>query len=207
MPARWTWRLGLCVCGGVLSAGCKERPTPPPPVAVTAGDSVSLGEACRDPKLKWASTKPRKHTTIEGARLRLEAEKGNHLIKKEAFDTGRVIALLIVDSGSVDFEGVTVTGLDSICIFVKGKYPEGNDPGMLRSTFVRRRTGFPLEEVGTDVRVGTPHEQSEVDWVVNYTPMQRAGMLPFPPLASQDRIRKQTQGACGGGCCAPKKPF
>jgi hypothetical protein len=207
MHVRRVWKLGLCLAAGMATTGCKEeRPTPAPPVVVRDGDSLSLGEACRDGRLKFDRRHARTHETVEGARLRLEPEKGNHITKKEDFDSGRVIALLVVESGSVDFEGVTVTGPDSICLFVKGKYPTGNSLSMLASTFIRRRTGLPLQVVGTHVRVGKPHKDPDADWIVNYDAADAAGMLPFPP-SNQDRIRMLTQGGCGGGCCSPKKPF
>lgn len=203
MRARTARKLGVCGCWLIGSVGCAPvRATPAPPAPVTAGDSVSLGAACRDPRLKWANRKARRHETIEGARLKLVPEKGNHQTTPQDMETGRVLALLVVESGPVDFAGATVTGPDSICVFLKGAYP-----GNLRSTFVRRKTGFPLEEVGTYVRVGTPHEEAEVDWIVDYDePKKGAGMLPFPPTIPP-QIRKQMQSACPGACCAAKKEF
>lgn len=207
MRALTVWKLGVCVCGGVALAGCEVRATPAPPGPVTAGDSVSLGAACRDPRLKWANRKARSHETIEGARLKLVPEKGNHKTMSQDMEIGRVLALLVVESGPVEFAGGTVTGPDSICIFLKGAYPYGESAGNLRSTFIRRKSGSPLEEVGTYVRVGTPHEEAEVDWIVDYDePRKGAGMLPFPP-ASPPQVRKQLQTACPGACCAAKKEF
>lgn len=210
MHPRSAWKLSLCLCGAAGLAGCEEaRPTPAPPVVVRDGDSLSLREACQDPRLRFQTRNAPVHETVEGARLRLEPEKGNHLTKREDFDSGRVIGLLVVESGPVPFARGTVNGPDSICLFLKGRFPTGNDSGRLISTFVRRKSGTPLEEVGTYVRLGKGHMAPDADWIVNYDSHldRAAGMLPFALLPAQDRIRKLSQGGCGGGCCSPKKQF
>jgi hypothetical protein len=205
MRTRLVWKLGPCLVSVVVASGCAQpRPTPAPPKPTN--DPAALGVACNDPALRWADRKARGHETVEGARLKLVPEKGNHRVKQEDIETtGRVLALLVVEAGSVDFGGTAVTAGDSVCLFLKGPYPRDRSPGNVRSTFIRKRDPVVLEEVGTRIRLGTPHKNAEVDWIADYDSPDAAGMLPFPPSAAPPKIRKETQTACPGGCCAAKK--
>jgi hypothetical protein len=207
MRARGVGELGLCLLSVATASGCAQpRATPAPPNPTD--NPAALGAACNDPALRWAGdTKARRHETVEGARLKLVPEKGNHRVKPEDIETdGRVLALLVVEAGSVDFGGMAVTAGDSLCLFLKGPYPNGTSPGNVRSTFIRKRDPVVLEEVGTRIRLGTPHKNAEVDWIADYDSPDAAGMLPFPPSAAPPKIRKETQTACPGGCCTAKKP-
>lgn len=208
MRARTAWALVMCGWSSVAAMGCvPTRPTPAPPKPVTPDDPIALREACQDPRLRWAGdTKARYHETIENASLKLVPEKGNNKTKAEDIEKeGRVLALLVVQSGELRFaQGTAGTG-DSVCIFLQGDYPEGDLPGNVRSKFIRKRDGVELEDVGTYVRIGTPHKEAEVAWIRDYDSdhPKGAGMLPFLP---PERVRKFTQTACPGGCCSQKKP-
>lgn len=205
MRARTVWTWVMCGWASVAATACAPaRPTPAPPGPVT--EDQGLKEACQDLRLKWAETKARFHQTIEGADLKLLPEKGNHRTKPEDIENeGRVLALLVVQSGRLRFANGTAATGDSVCIFLKGPYPKGDSPGNVRSTFVLRRDGLALEEVGTYVRTGAPHKEAEAAWIRDYDSdhPKGAGMLPFLP---PERIRKYTQMACPGGCCSQKKP-
>jgi hypothetical protein len=209
MRARTVWGVGLCLLSTAALSGCaRPRATPAPPKPTD--NPAALGAACNDPALGWArDRKARWHETIEGARVKLVPEKGNHRVKPEDIETeGRVLALLVVEAGSVEFGRTQVAAGDSVCLFLKGPYPTGTSPGNVRSTFIRKRGGGVLEEVGTRVRLGTPHHDAEVDWIADYDSPDAGGMLPFPPPTAQagTKIRKQSQTACPGGCCTAKKP-
>ena len=136
MRARTVWTWVMCGWTSVGATGCAPaRPTPAPPGPVTPEDQTSLREACQDRRLRWAETKARLHQTIEGADLKLLPEKSNHKTKPEDIENeGRVLALLVVQSGELMFANGTAGTGDSVCIFLKGEYPNGDSPGNVRST-------------------------------------------------------------------------
>jgi hypothetical protein len=200
MRARTVGELVLCMGGLVFAAAC-PRPTEEP------GPFPSTPEAACKATVSWAASKARWHETIDGDSLKLIPYKHNHRVKQESIEKeGRVLALLVVKTGSVPFGRDSAVAGDSVCIYFKGPYPSGESPGNVQATFVRKRDARSLETVPTRIRIGTPHQEPEVDWIADYDSPKAGGMLPFPPAAAQTKIRKETQTACPGGCCTAKKP-
>jgi hypothetical protein len=201
MRARIVWELGLCLSGLVVTAACPQ-PTDEP------GPFPSTPEAACEATVAWAANKGRWHETVDGDSLKLIPYKHNHRIKRESIEhEGRVLALLVVKTGSVQFGRDEAVAGDSLCIYFRGPYPSGESPGNVQATFVRKRDARSLETVPTRIRIGTPHQEPEVDWIADYDSPKVGGMLPFPPSAVQGKIRKESQTACPGGCCTAKKPL
>ena len=199
MRTRSVWKLGLWLVGSTAAVGCARHTEEPP------GETPSTPEAACRATVEWASNKARWHETETGDSLKLIPYKHNHRVKKEDIESvGRVLAVIVVQTGAVEFGRDSAVAGDSFCIYMKGPYPSGNSPGNVQATFVRKRDARSMETVPTRIRLGTPHREPEVDWIADYDSPEVGGMLPFPP--AQGSIRRAAQTACPGGCCTAKKP-
>jgi hypothetical protein len=146
------------------------------------------------------------HVTAKRDSLTLLPESLNYRRTETDIERGRVLALLVIERGSVKFRRHTASTGDSVCLYFRGKYPKGNAPHSVEATFVRKRDALPMETVPTRIRIGTPHARPEVDWVADYDSDPAAGMLPYPPEATAQALLRQMQAACPGGCCTARKP-
>lgn len=187
--------------GSVLAIGC----APPPAVPPGPGSPSDAATACQDPSLRWIDTAARVHVTGNRDSLSLLPESRNHTWAETDIESGRVLALLVIERGSVKFRRHTASTGDSVCLYFRGKYPKGNAPPSVEATFVRKRDALPMESVHTRIRIGTPHARPEVDWVADYDSDPPAGMLPFSVEGAAQVMLRQMQTACPGGCCTAKK--
>ena len=199
MRTRGLWQLAWYV-GGLLGMGCVPSP------GVTSPELFSAAEkACKNPGLRWSGP-ARAHVTARNDSLTLLPEALNYTWTEADIDSGgRVLALVVIERGSVRFRRHTASTGDSVCVFFQGKYPQDGSPNRVVAAFVRKRDAVAMEAVQTRIRIGTPHTKPEVDWIADYD--SPAGMLPFPAADGAAALLMMAQTACPGGCCTAKKPL